>query len=472
MRKKLKIVISLLVCCILSISFFTGCRDKTVIPDDKDKNKNEQYITVNKERAISYAKKIKELYWNSETQTSKLIPEGGTPYLWPYTEQVSMANAVFELLDEKDEDYEMMKNYLKETLEGLRYYRVRQATGFTNTEFGVLNESASSYAMYNSGKSNTKDMANNNKDGIYFDDNIWVAKEYYYAYLNLGDQKYLNEAINIVNWIIGEGFETAKDVKTGKAMNGIYWLWGAKDKHPGITDDTKNASLNACSSAPTAMMLVKLYNVMTDPKFDAVKAKYLATAKQIFMFVYNTLLDEETNTIKDKVFVNADSENNLYLGIIDAQILPYNTGCMLTAGKELYFNAVKSGQNTNAEYYKKWISDMSAGSDLKFASRNTVEGQYSYHKNSWFTSFLLEGYIDVASTGVDVSEYIEHMRSALDYAWNNNKAEDGLVAPSWIVGWSEYPDTGVSEGNGRQILLQAANAHCYAMLAKYYSSLD
>jgi hypothetical protein len=114
---------------------------------------------------------------------------------------------------------------------------------------------------------------------------------------------------------------------------------------------------------------------------------------------------------------------------------------------------------------------MSAGSDLKFASRNTVEGQYSYHRNSWFTSFLLEGLIDVASTGEDVKEYIDHMRSALDYAWKNNKAEDGLIAPAWIVGWSEFPDEGNSEANGRQILLQAANAHSYAMLARYYSSL-
>ncbi len=473
MSKKIKIILAMVLCGVLSFSFLIGCKKNNVEnpPIDDGKKQAEQYAADNKERAISYAKLIKNLYWDSATQTSKLTPNGGTPYLWPYTEQASMANAVLAITNEDDEDYELLRTYLVETLEGLRYYRVRQAQGYTDTEFGVLNENATSYAMYNSSKSSTKDTANANRDGIYFDDNIWVAKEFYNAYLNLGEQKYLNEAVNIVNWIIGEGFETANDSKTGKAMNGVYWLWGAKDKHPGVTDDTKNASLNACSSAPTAMMLVKLYNVMEDARFNNIRDNYLATAKKIFMFTYSTLLDEETNTIKDKVFVNADSEGNLFLGIIDAQILPYNTGCMLTAGTELYLNAVEASQTANAQYYKKWIKDMSAGSDLKFASRNTVEGQYSYHRNSWFTSFLLEGLIDVASTGEDVKEYIDHMRSALDYAWKNNKAEDGLIAPAWIVGWSEFPDEGNSEANGRQILLQAANAHSYAMLARYYSSL-
>ena len=78
--------------------------------------------------------------------------------------------------------------------------------------------------------------------------------------------------------------------------------------------------------------------------------------------------------------------------------------------------------------------------------------------------------MDLAEWDENCATYIEHMRSSLDYAWKNNRSEDGLVSPAWIEGWSYFNDGNPnSEGNPRQILLQSANAHCYAMLARYYA---
>ena len=443
-----------------------------------------EYAETNLARSIEYAKLIRETYWNSDTCLSKLTPGGGAPFLWPYTEQVSMVNGILQAIDETHADYEYFTEYLEELITGLRHYRVSQVNmgngqSWENPDhvlakFGENDGTANSYAIYNSGRNDGAiDSVNTGIGGIYFDDNIWVAKEFYYAYLNTGKVEYLNEAVNIVNWIVGEGYE-----ETG--LHGIYWLWSAKFLFEGSTSlsDTTHASLNACSSAPTAMMLVKLYNAMGDEslngKFETLRTDYLAKAQNIYEFCYSVLRNPESGCLRDKIFLREGFESmtdqNQQIQLVDQQELAYNTGTFMTAGAELYNQAVAAGKDAVAEVYLGRNEQVAEDADRKFANTQVVEGQYSYGNHSWFTSFLLEGFIDLSDTVPACAEYIEHMRSSLDYAWNNNRAEDKLVSPAWIEGWDSFSDNGVnSEGNPRQILLQSANAHCYAMLARYYA---
>ena len=445
------------------------------------------YASINMERAVEYGKLIREEYWNSDTKLSQLTPQGGSPYLWPYTEQVSMVNGILLAMEKDDPDYAYFSEYLVELIEGLRHYRVGSVSVGSGefwenpdhflAKFGENDGTFNSYAIYNSGRNDGAiDSVNAGMGGIFFDDNIWVAKEFYYAYVNLGDVKYLNEAINIVNWIIGEGYESAE------GLNGIYWKWGAKflfeNKAGGGLDDNNHASLNACSSAPTSMMLVKLYNAMGDEslngKFDSMRADYLLKAQNIYEFCYSVLRNPSSGCIRDKIFLAEGFEDmgnsDGRIQLMDAQELPYNTGTFMTAGAELYNCAKASGSELLASVYLDRNKDVAESADRQFANRMVVEGQYSYNSNSWFTSFLLEGFIDLSEAIPECAEYIEHMRSALDYGWNNNRADDGLVCPAWIEGWSAFNDSNPnSEGNPRQILLQSANAHCYAMLARYYA---
>lgn len=445
----------------------------------------EDYAKVNAARAAEYAKIIKDLYWDSATHLSKLTPQGGSPCLWPYTEQVSMVNGILLNMEKTDKDYAFFTGYLEELLDGLRYYRVKEVTGsvtwqnasHTLAAFGETDGTANSYAIYNSGRDTSKkDNVTLGMGGIFFDDNIWVAKEFYYAYMNLGEVKYLNEAVNIVNWIVGEGYEEAVD------LNGIYWNWAARYqfgyKNGTSLDDSVHASLNACSSAPTAMMLAKLYKTLNEDalktKFSALSETYLEKAGAIYEFCYGVLRNPSNGCLRDKIFLkegfeNMTGENRIEL--IDAQVLPYNTGTFMTAGAELYnVYSAKSDGSALAKIYNKRNQAVANAADKFFANTQVVQGQYSYHENSWFTSFILEGFIDIEETGIDCGEYVEHMRSALDYAWKNHRAEDKLVCPAWIEGWSRFSDNGAnSEDNPRQILLQSANAHCYAMLARYYA---
>ncbi len=445
------------------------------------------YGEENLARAVEYAKLIRENYWDSETKLSSLTPEGGAPYLWPFTEQVSMVNGILLCIDETHADYDYFTEYLEELIEGLRHYRVREVRvgegqSWNNpdhvlAEFGKNDGTANSYAVYNSGRNDGAiDSVSAGMDGVFFDDNVWVAKEFYYAYKNLGRTEYFAEAVNIVNWIIGEGYEPTK------GLNGIYWKWSAKflfeDKPGGGgLDDNNHASLNACSSAPTAMMLVKLAAEMDNEefggKYDGLKDDFILKAQNIYEFCYSELLNPDSNCLRDKIFLaegfkemtNRDDQ----IQLVDAQELPYNTGTFMTAGAELY-DWFREDSSLLADIYRERNEKVAAGADRKFANGAVLEGQYAYNTNSWFTSFLLEGFMDLAEWDENCATYIEHMRSSLDYAWKNNRSEDGLVSPAWIEGWSYFNDGNPnSEGNPRQILLQSANAHCYAMLARYYA---
>jgi len=432
----------------------------------------------NLERAVQYAKRIREAYWDSETCLSKLTPEGGTPHLWPFTEQVAMVNGILLTMDESHGDYAYFADYLTELIEGLRHYRLRDVRlskeEFWNNPdhvlapFGETDGTGNCYAIYSSSRNDASvDRIVAMTDAVYFDDNVWVAKEMYYAYVNLGDERYLNEAVNILNWIVGEGYEPAE------GLNGIYWKWSSKFEFAGGDfSDSNHASLNACSTVPTSMMLAKVYRV-TDgkEKFAELREEYLEKAQAIYEFTYDVLLDPAAGCIRDKVFLRegfASLDPAKRIQKTDGSQYAYNTGTYMTAGAELYEIALAAGDAERTAVLLKRNTKAAASADKKFADTSVKAGEYSYPSHSWFTSFLLEGFSDLAGHVPDAEEYIGHMRSALDYAWNHHRADDGMVCPSWIKGWSRFtnndPD---SEDNPRQILLQS-NAHCYAMLARYY----
>jgi hypothetical protein len=437
----------------------------------------EQYALYLDE-AITYAKTIHDLYWNSETCLSKLTPDGGTPYIWPFTEQSSMVNGILLAMDKDHPDRAFFEEYLRELLTGLRHYRVRRVAFDKKTEswndpdntltaFGESDGTPHSYAIYAAGRQDNRvDSVIAKPEGIYFDDNIWVAKSFYYAWVNTGDIAYLNEATSIVNWILGEGRETAG------ALDGIYWNWGRKFKLPADAGDNNRASINTCSTSPTAMVLAKLVTAVSGTPLEGLRDGYLEAAVSLFDFCTDVFVDPSTKCLYDNITLKKgfDAQTDLKKQILrlDKNMYAYNTGTYLTAGAELY--ALLFADNPEkAEAVLSAALASAKGADNYFADRTVMKGQYSYPSHSWFTSFLVSGFADLAVYDEGCAEYEEHMRSALDFAWKYHRESDGLVSPAWIKGWSHFKGkTGINEDNPRQILYQSANAHSYAMLAQYY----
>ncbi|MBO7404756.1 MAG: hypothetical protein J6V24_07310, partial [Clostridia bacterium] len=165
-----------------------------------------------------------------------------------------------------------------------------------------------------------------------------------------------------------------------------------------------------------------------------------------------------------------DAETDIKKQILrlDKNMYAYNTGTYLTAGAELYA-LLYADNREKADAVLSAALASAKGADGYFADRTVRKDQYSYPSHSWFTSFLVSGFADLAAYDESCAEYEDHMRSALDFAWKYHREEDGLVSPAWIKGWSRFQGkTGINEDNPRQILYQSANAHSYAMLAQYY----
>ena len=429
-------------------------------------------------QAKEYAGILHDLYWDAGSELSSLTPGAGVPHLWPYTEQLGMVNGILAAMQPDDPDRAFYTTWLDELVGGLRHYRIRRvklADGQSWNDpdnvlaaFGENDGTAHSYALYSSSRHDKKqDYLIVTPDAVYFDDNVWVAKELVAAYVNTGNEAYLNEAVNVVNWILGEGYENAG------ALAGIYWKWSAKFLFAGGNySDSDHASLNACSTVSCAMVLAELCEAVPGTAYEDRAADWLAKADAILRFSDEAFRDRGTKCLYDKVFLKKGFEKSSDLKSqiqkTDNAQYAYNTGTYLTAGAVMFRLLSPADPDRAAEILSNALAS-AKGADKKFADKTVKAGQYSYPSHSWFTSFLLSGFSDLRPYGEDCGEYADHMRSALDYAWENNRASDGLVSPSWIKGWTRFTNNSpTSEDNPRQILYQSANVHCYAMLAEYY----
>ena len=432
----------------------------------------------NLERALEYAKTIHDTYWDSKTCLSKLTPAGGTPHLWPYTEQVGMVNGILAAIGEDHPDREFYLTYLDELITGLRHYRVKSARlsgnqswnnpNYVMAKFGENDGTPNSYAIYSSSRTDHRVDANVIKaDAVYFDDDVWVAKEFYFAYVNTGNIAYLNEAANIVNFILGEGFETTE------GLNGVYWKWSSKFEFAGGNySDSNHASLNTCSTASCAMVAAMLCSVLPGTPLEGLRELYLDRAEKIFNFCTEVMVDKSTKCLYDKVFLRegfqTQTSRSKQILKTDTNQYAYNTGTYLTLGADLYA-LLSASRPDDAQAILDAALASAKGANQKFGSKTVVKGEYSYPSHSWFTSFLVSGFGDLVPYGEKCAEYLDHMRTSLDYGWKNNRSADGLMSPAWVKGWKEFNNNEPnSESNPRQILYQSANAHCFAMLAEYY----
>ena len=73
------------------------------------------------DRAVEYAKTIHDLYWDGETLLSQLTPSGGTPHLWPFTEQAGMVNGILAAMPADHPDRGYFETWLHELIGGLRF---------------------------------------------------------------------------------------------------------------------------------------------------------------------------------------------------------------------------------------------------------------------------------------------------------------------------------------------------------------
>jgi len=414
--------------------------------------------------AVEYAAAIDREYFNNLTNTSIDYPSPplglmrGRPTLWPYHTVPMMANRVLMSMDGNDPNRAYFERLHRNAMSGLKRYRTSRTHRSTSFRYGQKNvDYETIMSSYTGGRKGLMTMIMP-KD-VYFDDDIWLAKEYIIAYNLTGDEDYLKEAVGITNFVLEYGYAR----NDAEGVHGIFWNYGKMMN--------KEGSIHSCSTAPFIITLIELAEILEDTH-SALAQNYADVAVRLYDFMRAKLRNPANGVYWDHINVIWNDDGSVSVGETrpgnERWEFTYNTGCMLSAGAVLY--RYMSTRNSDAALrYLTEAKQTMIDADARFI--RTEGDTYSMDRHAWFNSLLLEGYIYLHNEGVtEVSVYIAKFANMLGYAHDNHKTDKGLISPSWFRGWDAWTDEQKADRGERpdRILLQGANAACYAMLAAYY----
>jgi len=331
-------------------------------------------------------------------------------------------------------------SYLKKmdcVLEGLRHYRKE-----------VDGKFAGYVVQRNSRKEGT------DSDGIAFDDNMWIGRDFVALYELSKDEKYLKLANEIADYLIAEAYvplpaslfvDRGWGVQT-EEVGGFYW-------------DHRCDAVHTCSTGPAAQFLAALYRVGGNET-------YLRYAKAGYNFLH--YLENEEGTFHDLMRFEKDAENNITaIGNPDRTSYAYNSGSPITAAVELY-------RITNEQKYLDDAIRWAQSADTFFAKDSVVPGvkEYPVHTTTWFNLILLNGYTALYPYWNGVQPFIENMRGSIDYAYENHRTKGigpwnkDILPRAWVDGFPE------DDGFRAWALDVSAGAEIYATLHAFYAEIE
>ena len=371
------------------------------------------------ERSVLLNSSVREKYWWGDDTLFMFhaYPNetgGGSmsaAFAWPYTETVAANWRIATLSDGTKKE---IGDYYKKTLEGFEYYR-------------AFRKDNHAYCASRAG--NVGFAAGD----TYYDDNVWISREFLNAYEIFGDEAYLQTSENV-----------AKYVWSGWAddeLGGIYWC------------EQKKNSRNTCSNAPASLLFAHLYETTKN-------GEWLERAKRVYDWTHDTLLDPSDNVYWDNI---SNSGN------ITTWKFTYNTGSMISAGVKLY-------EITKEERYLNEAKASAKGAfDFWFKTKEERDYKVITSDNPWFNVLLLAAWTELYPYDKEATlPYIEAYEANLNYAYG--ELFDGLMPPDWANGWKakdgdgnvDFGAYGGDYGKGVNVLDMAANAENFGTLAYFY----
>lgn len=367
-------------------------------------------------------------FWFEPVSILTNRPHGDIEFNWGYGGLLSLTYKLAKL----DDKY-MQK--CEKVVEGLRHYRRE-----VNCKFDG----------YSYSRAILKDGA---KDGVAYDDNMWLARDLIGLYELTNESKYLNLAVEIADYIIRAAFvdldaqiflDYGFTVDANAPLGGFYW-------------DDRHDALHACSNGPAVQLLATLYRLTGNEN-------YLDKAVKSYNFL-QTLVKPE-GVFHDLMRFNKDADNNI-TGILghDGPPYSYNSGSPITGAVELY---KATGESKYLDTAKYWATS----ADAYFAKDGGVDGLKSYPSgNIWFNLILLNGYTALAPYDMENTPlYIAHMQNSIDYAYDHYVTKGNLLygpflPNDWIKGWGDQNPKDV------WVLNTSSQAEIYATLAIYEQTM-
>ena len=407
MKRKLLLLLSLMA---LATALLVACgtADVTTNPDNNVTSTNETTTaavttteaksTEEEVRAMEMVEKLYSLYaveggirdrayinykeYHNTTQSG---------FLWTNFSAVGMQYYVCKLYpDDADE-----KAIFEKMINNFKYFRQR------NPE----QNAAANSVKYHSGRG----MSLYTGSGTcFFDDNIWVARNYLRAYEILGDEWYLEEAIRVNNWVLS-GWDNN--------LGGIVWSEEGLGDNANEQHLERGLSANACGIIVNAM----LADILKD---DEQKAFHLEWAEKFYNFckkMQNKPISYDYWNGIHTVIENGVRKN----GSVNKVHYAYNSGSMILANLALY--------KATADDAKKAAYLEDALGTAKAAKRtfNVTDGQIGkkyYKHDPWFAAILCEAYFELGAYDRSVADgYMESFSKNAEFAFNNRDSASGLL---------------------------------------------
>lgn len=388
---------------LLLAGLLCGCRKDTY----KGMNETaEKYARI----SVELNREVKNKYWLDDTlfafhyypnYNEEATGTLDTAFAWPYTELVASNWRIATLNGALKKQ---ITPFYKKTLEGFEYYRAMRKD----------------YHTYCATRASETGMAGGD---TYYDDNIWISREFLNAYEMLGDQNYLAYSVAVAQYVWSGWADDA--------LGGIYWC------------EQKKNSRNTCSNAPAALLFARLYHTTGD-------AAWLERAQKVYAWTYKTLRDPSDNVYWD----NISNE-----GKINTWKFTYNTGSMIGAAVKLY-------ELTHEEAYLEQAKASALGAhEHWFKQQEGKDYRVITSDNPWFNVLLLDAWVELYPYDKEgTMPYIADYEANLNHAYSMRA--DGLMPADWANGWKQQDGAAVLEKVN--VLDMAANAENMGTLAYFY----
>lgn len=385
--------------CFIIISLI-GCSKKENKPITENKNLERAQILLDslyKNYSAPNSLLLRETYPFDDQHTATYLANeekasvaNQYSYLWPYSGTFSAVNALIEANPDSKQHIQMLENSVLPGLE----------------EYFDTKRNPTAYASY----INTAPESDR-----FYDDNVWLGIDFTDTYMMVKDEKYLEKAKLIWNFIL-----SGMDDKLG---GGIYWC------------EQKKESKNTCSNAPGSVYAFKLFQ---------------ATGDSTYFIKGRELYDWTKKNLQDSDYLYFD--NISLTGLIGKTKFAYNSGQMIQSAALQYKLTNDSiylveAQNIAKACYEYFFHDFKGKNDETFRLINKGD--------IWFTAVMLRGFIELYHLDNN-KEYLQAFDKSLGYAWEHARDEHGLF---------NIDLSGEQKDNKKWLLTQAAMVEMYARLS-------
>ncbi len=485
MLKRLLISLTLpaLLCGCLSCAKNTTPSTK---PDDKgDNTENVETARRNLLRSMSMVSSAMEnyfsesglamsRYYNPYTKTKS--SEKGS--VWMYTSAIEAVNSILHALtDLKEAGYDSFYTNYFTTYSSLLDKLVDALEWYEGTYTLISYTQTRQWTVYGVNRASSPGKASvEGRENVY-DDQQWLIRELLEAYKLTGEDKYLQKAEYLADYVI-DGWDTTLDAD-GTEHGGIVWGPGYYTKH-------------SCSNGPFISPLVWLSEIYAG-KSDEITYRYIGENKQrltrqmnkseyylmyarkVYAFQRSHLYRRSDGVYWDMLGAKGYGGDNIAYETVGGvkyrghnteesptgEAYSYNSGTMLSGAADLY-------RVTGDSQYLDDMTSLSTSAFLYFAQKSTSKtGYYEYAVtgfNNWFNGVLLRGWVDVSAHYNNVAVNIGTFQNNLDYAYTNYLKDD-MLPSNLLYGWNT-----IYTKNNIEAMFTFAYAAEYAVLAKWQLS--